>query len=297
MLLHRLEREGVVEQVDVVHERDLLQPLARDVVPVRQPVDDEAVAAGLAQVERLDGDALDVVAVGVAAHLQRRVEPADQRLERARPVLLGARAAGPASACGRPCGSPSGDVRRSAAGGGRAGRARTASRAGRRAPTGPSRPAGPWPAHSAPKARVLSSAPVVSSHCPCPQTSSSDSRERSQSRCVAVGGRRRDSSGLLRWNDVAALAPPDGAAGRRRRTSTMRQREEVGAPQRDVGRVVGAEAAAGRPPCPGAPPQSPSTNGTTPSTTHRSYASCSRARSSSGRSLRYHEPPSHESTQ
>jgi hypothetical protein len=41
------------------------------------------------------------------------------------------------------------------------------------------------------------------------------------------------------------------------------------------------------------PPQSASTKGTTPSTTQRSYASCSRARSSSGRSRRYQEPPSH----
>jgi hypothetical protein len=54
VLLHRLERERVVEQVDVVHQRDLLQPLARVVVPVREPVDDEVVARLVAQVERLD---------------------------------------------------------------------------------------------------------------------------------------------------------------------------------------------------------------------------------------------------
>ena len=88
VLLHRLEREGVVEQVDVVHQRELLQPLARDGVPVRQAVDDQAVAAGLAQVEWLDGDALDVVAVGVGADPQRRVEAAHEGLEGARPVLL-----------------------------------------------------------------------------------------------------------------------------------------------------------------------------------------------------------------
>ena len=44
VLLHRLERERAVEQVHVVHQRDLLQPLARVVVPVREPVDDQVVA-------------------------------------------------------------------------------------------------------------------------------------------------------------------------------------------------------------------------------------------------------------
>ena len=56
VLLHRLERERAVEQVHVVHQRDLLQPLARVVVPVRQPVDDQRVPGPVAQVERLDGD-------------------------------------------------------------------------------------------------------------------------------------------------------------------------------------------------------------------------------------------------
>ena len=59
MLLHRLERERVVEQVDVVHQGDLLQPLARQVVPPGEPVDHERVARLRAQVERLDHDPLD----------------------------------------------------------------------------------------------------------------------------------------------------------------------------------------------------------------------------------------------
>ena len=59
VLLHRLERERVVEQVDAVHQRDLLDPLARDVVPVREPVDDERVARAHAQVERLDRHPLE----------------------------------------------------------------------------------------------------------------------------------------------------------------------------------------------------------------------------------------------
>ena len=89
VLLHRLERERRVEQVDVVHHRDLLQPLARDEVPPREAVDDEVVARLVAQVERLDRDPL-------AAHVMRRPvvlhrpDPLQQRLEGARPVLLGA---------------------------------------------------------------------------------------------------------------------------------------------------------------------------------------------------------------
>ena len=41
VLLHRLERERVVEQVDVVHQRHLLQPFARERVPPPDPVEDE----------------------------------------------------------------------------------------------------------------------------------------------------------------------------------------------------------------------------------------------------------------
>ena len=90
VLLHRLERERAVEQVDVVHQRDLLQPLAREVVPVGEPVDDEVVARLVAQVERLHRDPLDGHVVARAGGVLDRAEPAEQRLERARPVLLGA---------------------------------------------------------------------------------------------------------------------------------------------------------------------------------------------------------------
>ena len=90
VLLHRLERERAVEQVHVVHERDLLEPLARQEVPVGEPVDDEVVARLVAQVERLHRDPLDVHAVGGAGGVLDRPEPAEQRLERGRPVLLGA---------------------------------------------------------------------------------------------------------------------------------------------------------------------------------------------------------------
>ena len=90
MLLHRLERERAVEQVHIVHERDLLQPLTGVVVPVRQPVHDKLVARPVTQVERLDREPFDLDAVALAALPRDRPEAGDQRLERHRPVLLGA---------------------------------------------------------------------------------------------------------------------------------------------------------------------------------------------------------------
>ena len=54
VLLHRLERERAVEQVGAVDQRGLLQPLARVVVPVGEPVDDQAGADRVDEVERLD---------------------------------------------------------------------------------------------------------------------------------------------------------------------------------------------------------------------------------------------------
>ena len=56
MLLHRLERERVVEEVHLVHQRELLQPLAGDVVPPREPVDDQLVARPVTEIERLVDD-------------------------------------------------------------------------------------------------------------------------------------------------------------------------------------------------------------------------------------------------
>ena len=89
VLLHRLERERVVQEVDVVHQRDLLQPLARDGVPPAEPVDHERVAGLRAQVERLVRDPLGRQLVRLAAVLDR-ADLGEQVLERARPVLLGA---------------------------------------------------------------------------------------------------------------------------------------------------------------------------------------------------------------
>ena len=89
VLLHRLERERVVRQVHVVHQRDLLDPLARHVVPVGEAVDDERVARAHAQVERLDRHALGGDRVLLAGVVDRSGGGArDERLERLRPVLL-----------------------------------------------------------------------------------------------------------------------------------------------------------------------------------------------------------------
>ena len=175
VLLHRLERERAVEQVHVVHQRDLLQPLARDEVPPGEAVDHEVVARLVAQVERLDGDPLGRDAVGRAGGVLDRAEAAQQRLERARPVLLGARAGGRSGAW-------LSDISRTSGDGGRSGLARTASRAGTSWPHRSSSWRIPF-APSTPARRLEdSSAPVESSHMPWPQTSRMLSRERSHSR-------------------------------------------------------------------------------------------------------------------
>ena len=59
-------------------------------VPVRQPVDDQVVLAGLLQVERLDGHALDLEAHGVAADGDAQIELAHDVLEAQRPADVGA---------------------------------------------------------------------------------------------------------------------------------------------------------------------------------------------------------------
>src|SRR5204862_1354580 len=128
----------------------------------------------VAQVERLDRDALGRDPVAVPFRVHDRAETRHERLERGGPVVLGtqqqsdqvrglrhqqkrgrwwaswARHHGQSWATSYPHTSSS-----------------------QRSPFACSCPA---------KRRVLSSAPVVSSHCPCPQTSSTLSRPRSHSR-------------------------------------------------------------------------------------------------------------------
>ena len=89
MLFHRLERERVVQQVDVVHQRRLLHPLTRDLVPPAEAVDHQRVARPRAEVERLVGDPLgaEVVRLAGVAYLR---QPGDERLEDPGPVVLGA---------------------------------------------------------------------------------------------------------------------------------------------------------------------------------------------------------------
>ena len=89
MLLHRLEGERRVEQVHVVHERDLLEPLARVVVPVGEPVDHQVGARLGPERERLDGQPLGGEDVPPAGSVRHRAEAGDQVLERAGPVVLG----------------------------------------------------------------------------------------------------------------------------------------------------------------------------------------------------------------
>jgi hypothetical protein len=48
------------------------------------------VAGAITQVERLDGDAATAQVMSGAGGIGDRAEPAEQRLERTRPVLLGA---------------------------------------------------------------------------------------------------------------------------------------------------------------------------------------------------------------
>ena len=140
VLLHGLEGERAVQQVHAVHQGDLLQPLPRVVVPVREPVDDQVVAGAVAQVERLDGDPLAVEGVPGAAGA-RRPGPAgagSPRTPSASPPRY--RAATRSGAWKR---STLASVRaafsRIVAGDGRAGRARRASRGARRGPTGRAR--------------------------------------------------------------------------------------------------------------------------------------------------------------
>ena len=88
MLLHRLERERIVEEVDLVHQCELLQPLARHLVPPGEPVDDQRVPGLVAEVEGLVDDPLGRELVPLTAPA-KRPEAGEQGLEGPRPVLLG----------------------------------------------------------------------------------------------------------------------------------------------------------------------------------------------------------------
>jgi hypothetical protein len=102
VLLHRLEGERVVEEVDLVHQRELLQPLAGDVVPPGEAIDDQLVAGRVAKVERLVDDPLGRELVRLAVPIERP-DAAEQAFERGRPILLGGKEEpDQMSACHRP---------------------------------------------------------------------------------------------------------------------------------------------------------------------------------------------------
>src|SRR5205814_522060 len=89
VLLVGLDTPRIVEDVEVIQDDALLNPLAAGVIPVRQPIDDHVVLAGLAQLERLDGDALDVEEQRVALPGNAKVEPLEHVLEAERPAEVG----------------------------------------------------------------------------------------------------------------------------------------------------------------------------------------------------------------
>ena len=91
VLLVRLDRPGVVVDVEVVEDDRLLDPLAADRVPVRQPVDDHVVLDRLAQVERLDRHPLAVRSVSRSPpSLRSSFERLEQALVGDRPADVGA---------------------------------------------------------------------------------------------------------------------------------------------------------------------------------------------------------------
>ena len=132
-------------------------------------------------------------------------------------------------------------ISRTAADDARVGRATTASRAPRRTPTGQARTGSPWTGAARRTGGVDSSAPVVSSHCPCPHTSSMLSRPRSQSRWSPseVGDVVHR---VVEVRGLTALAPPVPRGGVVVTGHADRQRKQVGALEREVGGVVRAEA-------------------------------------------------------
>ena len=139
VLLHRLERERVVQQVDVVHQRDLLQPRARQVVPPRQTVDHERVPRRGAEVERLVDDPLGRELVAV------------DRPETARRAPRTRRASPPRCRAGARSGAQPRFITGTSVDDARSGAARTASRAERRGPRDRPRVGCPSRARSAPK--------------------------------------------------------------------------------------------------------------------------------------------------
>jgi hypothetical protein len=90
VLLHGLHGPRVVEDVEVVHQHGLFDPLSARVVPVGQAVDHHVVLAVLAQIERLDRDSLHLEAQRVAFVRDAQVELAHDPFVASRPADVGA---------------------------------------------------------------------------------------------------------------------------------------------------------------------------------------------------------------
>jgi len=90
VLLVRLQRPGIVVDVQIVHQYRGLDPLAAGRVPMRQAVDHHVVAHRLAQLERLDSDPLATDTRGHAVDRDRQRQPFQQRLVADRPADVGA---------------------------------------------------------------------------------------------------------------------------------------------------------------------------------------------------------------
>ena len=76
----------IIVDVQIIGEDGLFDPLPRGVVPVRQPVDDDVVVAGLSKIERFDVNPLDFEADAVAPHGYVQRQLVEQRLVTDRPA-------------------------------------------------------------------------------------------------------------------------------------------------------------------------------------------------------------------
>ncbi len=90
VLLHRLKRPWIVEDVEVIHDHRLLNPLPTGVVPVGEAIQHHIVAARLLEVIGLDGDALDVEGHLIAVEIEVEVEAAQHLFVADGPAEVGA---------------------------------------------------------------------------------------------------------------------------------------------------------------------------------------------------------------
>jgi hypothetical protein len=90
VLFHGLQRERVVEDVEIVEDDGLLDPLARRVIPVSQAVKEDGIPNRLPEQERFDRYPLDVEGESVVTTLDSQIEPADYVFKKDRPLEVSA---------------------------------------------------------------------------------------------------------------------------------------------------------------------------------------------------------------